>query len=208
MEPIVCNLGVLSPELEFMTEMAQICKIYGILVIMDEVATGFGRTGKLFASEHFGIEPDIMCVAKAITGGRLRWAQPLPSREVARSAEKEVTFYSTYGWRPLAIEAALTNLRCLSKHKDALLDHVEATSGIFRQRLMGMKFKQKAEVRVVGLAIGVELEDGKDADKIKKHSRKEGLLLTNQDNLLTMFPALNIDRDVASRGLDILQVSI
>ena len=65
MEPIVCNLGVLSAELEFMTGMAQICKIYGTLVIMDEVATGFGRTGKLFASEHFGIEPDIICGAKA-----------------------------------------------------------------------------------------------------------------------------------------------
>jgi adenosylmethionine-8-amino-7-oxononanoate aminotransferase len=208
MEPIVCNLGVLCPEPEFMTGMAQICQKYGTLVIMDEVATGFGRTGKLFASEHFGIEPDIMCVAKAITGGQAPMGATLTVPEVARSAEKEVTFYSTYGWHPLAAEVALTNLRSLSKHKDALLARVEATSGIFRQRLMDIKFKQKAEIRVAGLAIGVELEDGNYTENIKRRSRKEGLLLTAQDNILTMFPALNIDRDVACRGLDILQMSV
>jgi len=69
MEPIICNMGVEIPTKEFMSCAQVLCKKYGALIIMDEVATGFGRTGKLFASEHYGIKPDIMCLAKGITGG-------------------------------------------------------------------------------------------------------------------------------------------
>jgi adenosylmethionine-8-amino-7-oxononanoate aminotransferase len=74
MEPVICNLGVVVPQAAFMKALQRLCKHYGSLLIMDEVATGFGRTGKLFATEHFDIEPDILCLAKAITDMR-RWAR-------------------------------------------------------------------------------------------------------------------------------------
>ena len=69
MEPIICNLGALVPEDEFMRGVRKLCTRYGTLFIADEVATGFGRTGRLFACEHFDLEPDVLCTAKAITGG-------------------------------------------------------------------------------------------------------------------------------------------
>src|SRR3954454_831238 len=69
MEPIICNLGALVPDAEFMRGLQRLCRRYGTLLILDEVATGFGRTGRLFASELFGLAPDIMTLAKAITGG-------------------------------------------------------------------------------------------------------------------------------------------
>jgi len=69
MEPIICSLGVEIPTKKFMSRAQELCKKYGTLFMVDEVCTGFGRTGKLFASEHYGIKPDIMCLAKGITGG-------------------------------------------------------------------------------------------------------------------------------------------
>lgn len=104
MEPVVCNLGVLVPSQEFMTRVREACRKSGTLFVADEVATGFGRTGKLFASEHFGVEPDIMCLAKAITGGYAPMGATVVTAEVAEAAG--VGFYSTYGWHPLSVAAA------------------------------------------------------------------------------------------------------
>src|ERR1043165_6385444 len=69
MEPIICNLGAVVPEIEFVRGVRKLCTRYGTLFIADEVATGFGRAGKRFGCEHFDLEPDILCMAKAITGG-------------------------------------------------------------------------------------------------------------------------------------------
>src|SRR5436190_19038075 len=69
MEPVLLNLGVHIPTMEFMQGLQNLCKKHGTLLVMDEVACGFGRTGRLFATEHFGIEPDILCLAKALSGG-------------------------------------------------------------------------------------------------------------------------------------------
>jgi adenosylmethionine-8-amino-7-oxononanoate aminotransferase len=104
MEPISINLGVLIPSAEFMSDLQRLCREHGTLLIMDEVATGFGRTGKMFASEHYPIKPDILCLAKAITNGaggillhlRLASAQrgsrhrhrPLPHRQSKEAARQ------------------------------------------------------------------------------------------------------------------------
>ena len=84
MEPIICNLGVLIPEKNFMRKVQAACKQYGTVFIMDEVATGFGRTGKLFASEHYGLKPDIMCLAKGMTGGYGGLGAAIMTPEIAK----------------------------------------------------------------------------------------------------------------------------
>jgi len=208
MEPVVCNLGVLIPSQEFMTRVRESCRKHGTLFVADEVATGFGRTGKLFAVERFGVEPDILCLAKAITGGYAPMGATVVTGEVAEAAG--VGFYSTYGWHPLSVTAALASLKYWGKHKDRILANVEAQGDYFRTRLTGMKFAEQGSVRVIGLAIGVKFgQDSDYAAKLGDRCREAGLLVSaEEDNLLTLFPALTIDREVARQGLDILEACL
>lgn len=206
MEPIICNLGVEIPTEEFMNRAQVICRKYGTLLIMDEVATGFGRTGKLFASEHYGIEPDIMCLAKGITGGYGGLGATITTREVAKSMEYEFSFYSTYGWHPLSVEAAIANIQYIVKHKEQLEKNTKEMNKYFTERLSQMKFRHAANIRAKGLAIGVEFEKIDYANKIVTKSQKMGVLFSSLNNkIFTLFPALNINREIARKGLDIIE---
>jgi acetylornithine/succinyldiaminopimelate/putrescine aminotransferase len=205
MEPIIINLGVLIPDSEFMTGLQGLCRRYGTLLVMDEVATGFGRTGKLFASEHFKLQPDIMCVAKAVTGGCAGMGATIATAEVARAMEENGNFYSTYGWHPLSVDVAIANIEYLMQHRKRLLENVAATSDYFYGRLSAMDFEEAPEIRMRGLAIGVDVGDEEYASKIKDECRKAGLLLTTESSALLLLPALNIERVVARKGLDILE---
>ena len=100
-EPIINNLGVVIPTPEFYQIVSQACKKTGTLFIMDEVATGFGRTGMLFASEHYNLQPDILCLGKALTGGYAAMGATLMTEEIAKSMQWNFSFYSTFGWHPL-----------------------------------------------------------------------------------------------------------
>lgn len=206
MEPIICSLGVEIPTKEFMSRIQVLCRKYGTLLIMDEVATGFGRTGKLFASEHFGIEPDIMCLAKGITGGYGGLGATITTEEVAKSMEYEFSFYSTYGWYPLSTEVAIANIKYIMKHKKQLEKNTNEMSEYFVQRLSRMKFKYSAKIRVKGLAIGVEFEQPRYANKIVAKAQKNGVLFSQLNNkIFVLFPALNINRRTVAQGLDILE---
>ncbi|WP_194726900.1 class-III pyridoxal-phosphate-dependent aminotransferase [Noviherbaspirillum malthae] len=205
MEPISINLGVLIPEAEFMTGLADLCRKYGTLLIMDEVATGFGRTGTLFASEQFGIEPDIMCVAKAITGGLGGMGAMIATAPVAKSMEDKGNFYSTYGWHPRSVTVATAALGYITRNRQRLLEDVAGTSEYCRERLMKMRFTKPASCRIAGLAIGVDFGDESHAAKIQAKCRQEGLLVSNEGESLLLLPALNIDQATAAQGLDILE---
>jgi len=100
MEPIICNLGALMPEDEFVSGVRNLCTRYGTLFIADEVATGFGRTGKLFACEHFDVEPDVLCMAKAITGGYSGLGAVITTSKIANAVKEDFSLYSKYGWHP------------------------------------------------------------------------------------------------------------
>jgi len=205
MEPISMNLGVLIPEDGFMPELQRLCRKHGTLLIADEVATGFGRTGKLFACEHFGIEPDIMTLAKAVTDGVGGLGTMLASATVARSMEKHGAFYSTYGWHPRSAHIAIHTLRYLTANRKRLLANVAATGAYFRERLEAMDFGPEGELRIVGLAIAIDLRDEKRASRLAARCRRNGLLVSDEGETVLLIPALNIDRATARRGLDILE---
>lgn len=208
MEPIICNLGVLVPEKEFMTGLQDLCNRYGTLLVMDEVATGFGRTGKLFASEHFNIEPDIMCLSKAISGGYAGIGATITTEKIADAVKEDFNIYSTYGWHPVSVDAALANIHFILDNKDTLLTNVADINALFTSRLKEMKFRKQPKINSMGLAIAVNVGDTDYAEQIKKKCLKEGLIITSESDTLLMFPALTIEKEIAQEGLDILDKCI
>jgi acetylornithine/N-succinyldiaminopimelate aminotransferase len=202
MEPISCNLAVLVPDDDFMKRAQQLCRRYGTLFIADEVACGFGRTGKVFASEHFDLQPDILCMGKAITGGQAPMGATLVTQKVAKSVEDKVGFWSTYGWHPSSVDAAIATVGWLKQNAGELMRHVDEVSAYFADRLGAMDFER---VRIRGMAIAADTADEDGASEIAERCRKNGLLVTTSDTAITMFPPLTLDRRTAKQGLDILE---
>jgi adenosylmethionine-8-amino-7-oxononanoate aminotransferase len=209
MEPISCNLAVMIPEDAFMERAQQLCRRYGTLFIADEVACGFGRTGKLFASEYFALEPDILCMGKAISGGFAPMGATIVTRKVAKSVEGEAGFYSTYGWHPSTVDVAIRNVRWLIRNQSQLFRQAGEVSAYFGQRLAAMSFEDRKDIRIRGMAIAVEAGDGEDyVSAIADRCHKNGLLLTTSGNAITMFPPVTLARRTAKAGLDILEKSL
>jgi acetylornithine/succinyldiaminopimelate/putrescine aminotransferase len=207
MEPISMNLGVMIPEKDIILRVRELCRRYGTLFIADEVATGFGRTGRVFACEHFDLEPDMLCVAKAMSGGLAPIGAVVATAEVAKSMEdNEGAFYSTYGWHPRSVAAAA--LRDLKANRRRLLAGVAEMSEYFRVRLLQLEFDQPAAVRIQGLAIGIDVGSEDYADAITEKCRRNGLLVSTEGSAVLLLPALTIDRRTAAKGLDILARSI
>lgn len=205
MEPIITNMNVTIPERKFMERMQDLCRKYGTLVIMDEVASGFGRTGKMFATEHFNISPDIMTLGKAITGGAAPMGATIMTEEVAEELQNGSFPYSTYGWHPLSTTAAITHIRQIEKDWHKIQENINSLGEYFAQRLSVMKFKQRPKVHIMGLAISVTFEDEEYGKELAGKVLEKGLLLSESGEI---FPALNMDFETAKKGLDIIESSL
>lgn len=206
LEPIITNLNVLLPDTAFMQGIVDLCHEHGTLVIADEVACGFGRTGTLFASEAFELEPDILCLGKGITNGIAPLAATLCTNDVAKAAaDNDYDVYSTYGWHPMAVEAALGVLQHWREHKSELLRNVVERSAEIRHALSIMDWGKEPELRIQGLAIGIGLDDEEQVSRIAKRCREHGLLIFPEDDSLVMFPPLNLDEETQQEALAILE---
>jgi acetylornithine/LysW-gamma-L-lysine aminotransferase len=153
--------GVRPASPEYLRGVQELCRHRGALFIIDEVQTGFGRTGKFFACEHAGIEPDILTMAKALAGG-------LPMGAIAIS-ERVGTLpkglhSSTFGGNPLACATALTVIDVLQSQR--LPEHAAAVGSYFMERLRALKVPKVREVRGLGLMVGMELKE-----KVAPHLR-------------------------------------
>lgn len=208
MEPIVCNLGVLVPENGFMEDLEKMCRETGTLLVMDEAITGFGRTGKLFATEHFKIKPDIMCLAKAMSAGYVGIGAVITTDEIAKAVEGDVGLYSSYGWHPVSVDATIANIYYWEKNKEYLFTNVEEVGVIFKERISEIRFKNESEIKIKGLAIAVDVKDKEYASAIKKKCLKAGLLINSSGTNLTFYPALNIDSEVVKEGIRIFAACV
>lgn len=161
LEPIQGEGGVNMPDQDYLPGVAALCRQKGLLLIFDEVQVGLGRTGKFLAHQHFGVEPDIYTLAKALGGGFPIGAM-LAKAEVARTFQPG-DHASTFGGNPLACAAALAAMDLLLNR--GVLDNANVVGAYFKEKLnqLAAKYSYVKEVRGLGLMLGMELTiEGKD----------------------------------------------
>jgi 4-aminobutyrate aminotransferase len=212
-EPVQGEAGYIVPPKEFLEELQRIAHRHSMLLIVDEVQSGMGRTGKMWASNHFGIEPDIFTVAKGIASG-------MPISATVANAEvmnwPPGAHASTFGGNPVSIAAALTTIELLEQE---LVDNAARMGAYMMDRMKTWpgRFPLVGDVRGLGLMIGIELvRDQKtkerapeERDRIVDMAFERGLLILGAgENTLRLSPPLVVTRDQADFAMTTLEECI
>jgi len=201
-EPIQGEGGYLIPPHSFLQELRQICDRHGILLVVDEVQSGCGRTGKMWAIEHTGVVPDIICSAKGIASG-----MPL-SATIARAeimSWKPGAHASTFGGNPVCIAAALATLDLLESE---LMANATDMGKFILDRISGWPSRHKMvrDVRGRGLMVAIELISHDARDRIVQEAFQRGLLILGAgESALRLMPPLVVTREQASFALDVIE---
>ena len=201
LEPIRGEGGVRVPPDDFLPGVRELCDEEGVLLILDEVQTSFGRTGKLFGCEHWGVTPDVMCLAKPFAGG-------LPigitvAKEPVMSAFKVGEHSSTFSGSPLVCAAACAAVDVLVKEK--LAERAANLGGYFKDKLEALQTKYKIvkEVRGLGLMLAMELRY--DVRNIILKTMDKGVLMLDAGrNVLRFLPPLVIEKEQIDKTISVL----
>lgn len=201
LEPIQGEGGINIPSLAYMQGVRELCDRHGLLLILDEVQTGMGRTGKLFAHQHFDIVPDIMTLAKALAGGAPIGAM-LATDKVAASFTPG-THGSTFGGNPLVAAAGVETIRVILE--EGLLNRAEEMGEYLHGELeaLGKRHPVVQEVRGIGLIIGMSLAIP-GAEIVKKGHEQGVLLNVTHDTVLRFVPPLIVSKQEVNRMIQIL----
>jgi len=189
----------------YLKDVKKLCEEKDILLIFDEVQTGFGRTGKLFAYQIFGIEPDIMTLAKTLGGGFPVGAM-IAKKEIA-DLMSPGTHASTFGGSPLACASCLAVLEVIEKEN--LLENVKIMGEYLREKLEELKkeFKVIKKIKGLGLMLAMELE--KNGSQLVKICAENGLLINcTHENVIRIMPAINVKKEEIDEGIEILKNSL
>ena len=189
LEPIQGEGGIILPPINYLKEVREICDKNNILLILDEVQTGLGRTGTFLASEDFGVEVDILCLGKALGGG-IPVGATLVTEEISRKLTKGL-HTSTFGGNPLASAGALATLNLIDKK---LLSHVRNLGLYFLKQLGQIKSNQITEVRGKGLMIALELQS-KNTPFLKALQEKKILAIPAGNNVVRFLPPFIIEKE-------------
>lgn len=225
MEPLVQGAaGIIVFPRGYTRKVWELAKKYGLLFIADEVATGFGRTGKMFACQIEGIEPDFMSLAKGITGGYLPLAATLTTPEVFQAFlagyKEQKTFFHghTYTANPLACAAAIASLEIFEKNK--VLEKMQAKIERLRNGLkVFWNLKHVGDIRQLGFMVGIELVKDTDSReeyeygdkigiKVIKEARKRGLVIRPLGNVIVLMLPLSMSSEELDKTLEITYESI
>lgn len=224
-EPLVQAAGgmIVSPP-GYLKKVRDICSSYNILLIADEVATGFGRTGKMFACEHEGVTPDIICLSKGITGGYMPLAVTVTTEEIYNAflgefSELKTFFHGhSYTGNPLACAAALACLNIFEREKT--LEDLKPKIEILKDSLSELsKLEHVGNVRNKGLMAGIELVRDKETKepyqweekmgwKVAYYAREKGVIIRPLGNIVVIMPPLSISRENLKRLMEIIKEAI
>ncbi len=201
MEPIQGESGINVAPDGFLQDVRKLCDEKGILLIFDEIQAGLGRTGRLWACEHWNTTPDIMCLAKGIAGGVPMGATLVKPDILASMSKGEHS--STFGGNPLSCAGGIATLQALTQ--DGLVQNAENMGKIFRDGLEELKQKHSIirEVRGRGLMIGVELKF-EVKDVLMEGIQNNILMLYSGRNILRLLPPLVIDKQDIGKVLEVL----
>jgi len=224
-EPIVQGAsGILIQPPGYIKKVRELCTKYSIMMIVDEVAVGFGKTGKMFACEHEEVEPDIMAVAKGITGGYMPLAATLTTEDTYQGFlgeyEEFKTFFHghTYTGNPLACAAATANMNIFEKEN--VIENLQKKIGFFKEELEPFKFLEHVgDVRHIGMMAGIELVQNRETKErypaklkkgqyVVKEARNRGVIIRPLGDVIVIMPPLSITEDELKKVCDITFESI
>jgi 4-aminobutyrate aminotransferase len=216
LEPVQGEGGFYPAPTAFMKALREICDQHGILLIADEVQTGFARTGKMFAMEHHDVAPDLITMAKSLAGGFPLAA--VTGRAEVMDAPAPGGLGGTYGGNPLGIAAAHAVLDVIAEEK--LCERAEQLGGRLKQRLAAIREQapEIADIRGPGFMNAVEFNDVKTnlpsadfANKVRLIALEKGLILLTcgvHGNVIRFLAPITIQDEVFAEALDILEASI
>jgi adenosylmethionine---8-amino-7-oxononanoate aminotransferase len=224
-EPVIQGAaGMLTAPHGFVKRVESLCREFDIHLILDEVATGFGRTGKMFALEHEAVCPDFLALAKGITGGVLPLAATLTTEEVFNAFCGEYfefrTFFHghTYTGNPLGCAAALANLKTFRRERT--LSRLQSKIVYLERRLKSFtKLRHVGDIRRAGFMVGIELVQDRNSKKrfpakqqvghqVILEARRRGAILRPLGDVIVLMPPLSISRPELKELLDIAYKSI
>ena len=207
-EAVFTNVGTIIPPADFYPRLQQLCKKYQALLIIDEVASGFGRTGKMYAFEHYDLEPDIIALGKGLTGGYSTAGATVCTEEVEAQSSK-IPRYSTFGWNLYDLVAMEENLNIILEEK--LVERSNTMGAEILSWLKSLESLAKVgQVRGLGMLFSIEFVQNKStkeplsgmANTIAREGIKEGVIAETADSHILFFsPSLNIGQDVAKEGI-------
>jgi 4-aminobutyrate aminotransferase-like enzyme len=211
-EPIQGRGGVIVPPHGFLRGLRALCDERNVLLILDEIYTGFGRTGTMFACEHEGVVPDIMCLGKAIAGGVPLSATIGTARvmDAWATSEGEALQTSTYLGNPLACAAALANIGELDR-LDVLGRVAHRESWIGERLTAFLAFDHIVAIRGIGYLWGLEFRSAAQANRVVIDGLAKGIILLQSGptgTSVTIAPPLTIDDDQLARAFDLLEAVV
>jgi len=217
-EPLVQGAaGMLVHPPGYLREARELCDRFGVLLICDEVATGFGRTGTMFACEQEGVAPDLLCLAKGLTGGYLPLAATLTTERIYEgflgAPEEQRTFFHghTYTGNPLACTAALANLEAFEQERT--LERLQPKIELLGEQLEAVAaMAEVTEVRRRGFMVGIDLGEHDPAlrlgHRVTLEARKHGAIVRPLSDVVVLMPPLAISESELKRLVEITAESI
>ncbi len=205
LEPVQGEGGINIATQEYLTSIRQLCDEKNILLILDEVQTGMGRTGKWFAYQHYNIEPDIMTLAKALGGGTSIGAMSAKP-ELAKTL-KPGTHASTFGGNPLVCAAAIAVIETIDDEQ--LLENATQMGAYCKEKLTHLQQKHRIikKIKQIGLMFGVELTV--EGTKIVELALAKGLRINcTQQNIIRMLPSMTVTSEQINKATDIIDSAI